>query len=290
MDMNVYRKAVAAREEMLGMLNKGKRRWNNMACIAIVFEDSVHVSPNQACHAGLHNNYDGNKDKGALAVVSALMQPSMDILSEEEALMFLDWLLNRSPYASTFVTKSAHEAIYYKATISDAFTPSNLMAAGMVSSRRLWEYAFVTRVFCDLVKVGVNENLAYWLGHIAAGAFNRSGSFNWGTGKAGHCSVDTYISNPASLKAFLEHKPANLNKTYNESMWYNSYHEMFGEGTGGIASWIHDNFPYKAQEEVKKVNPFKKDVVDDKSCSYQYAIKTMATFQHTILEHIGYKA
>ncbi|MNY52731.1 hypothetical protein D3C86_1884270 [compost metagenome] len=65
---------------------------------------------------------------------------------------------------------------------------------------------------------------------------------------------------------------------------------MFGEGPAGIASWIHNNFPYKPQEEVKKVNPFKKDVVDEKSCSYQHAIETMATFQHTILEHIGYKA
>ncbi|MNZ65598.1 hypothetical protein D3C78_837950 [compost metagenome] len=217
------------------------------------------------------------------------MKPEYEILEEEEALMFLDWLLNRSPYASAFVTKSAHEALYHKATISDAFTPSNLMAAGMVASRRLWEYAFVTRVFCDLVKVGVNEDLAYWLGHIAAGSFNRSGSFNWSSSKSGHCSVDTCTSTPDSLKAFLEHRPANLSKTYNESWYYYGYHEMFGGELGGITPWIHNNFPYKAQVGVKKVNPFKADVLDS-SCSYQHAIETMATFQHTILEHIGYKA
>ncbi|MNQ03996.1 hypothetical protein D3C85_167020 [compost metagenome] len=292
MDMNNYRKAMAAREEMLGMLNRGERGWKDTACIAVVYKDDVHVSPNQACHAGLANSYEGMRNSGAIAVVSALMKPGGEVLEEKEALMFLDWLLNRSPYSSSFITKSPHEALYHKAIISDAFTPSNLMAAGLVSSRRLWEYPVVARVFCDLVKAGVLEDLAYWLAHIAMASSNRTGSFSWSGGKSGHCSVDTYSTSKLSLKNFLEHKPTSLNKTYNQSKWYEGYHSMYSEGIGGrnqASAWVHENFPYVPAAKEKKVNPFKVDV-QNCSCSYQYAIETMATFQHVLLEYIGYKA
>lgn len=290
--MTTYRKIITARDDMLAQLNDREKDWSSCACIAIVFEDHHHVSPNQACHAGLRNNYEGNKESGALAVVSGLMKPDKkEEVDEEEAIMFLDWLLNRSPYAETFITKSPHEALLHKVIVSSAHHPSNLMAAGLVASRRLWEYVFISRVFCDLAKAGVNEDLAFYLGHIFSGRFDREGNVSYINCQAGHCSLNPVYMGAEELKNFLEHKPVHLNKTYNEYWNYNGYDAMYGEGDGSARHWIHNNFPYKPAAVKVAANPFPVDEGRDpnKTCSYDHLIKTTVEFQHRIFEYIGFK-
>lgn len=292
MDMSVYKKAYAAAEDMLNYLNKGDRKWTNMACVAIVFHKKHTISTNQACHAGLQWSGWGGVGGGALAAVSALMKPRDEaILTEEEALMFLDWLLNRSPYSETFITKSAHEALRTKFIISDAFHPSNLMAAGQVASRRLWEYEDVVRVFCDLVNAGVNEDLAFYMGHCFQGNFNRTGKTSWGGMRAGHCSINTEYMGKKELLSFMKHELVTPNKTYNESCAYNHYDSMYGtkkRGEKSIGSWVHDNITYIAGK-FEKVNPFPPDkAYDEGRCSYPDLIKCFAEFQPTLLKHIGW--
>lgn len=295
MDMSSYSQIMSGREELLTSLKEGKREWGDCAAINIIYEDSTHVSPNQACHAGLANtHYNGFKKKGAIAVVSALMKPKpVEMLEEEEAFFFLDWLLNRSPYAETFITKSADEALYYKATISSAFHPSNLMAAGMVASRRLWEYPVIARVMVALSKAGVNEDLAYYLAHLFAGRFDKVGNCSWSDTKSAHCSVNPAIMGKKELLAFLQHKPTKLNKTYNEHYQYSGYDAMYGESWNDAChNIIHKNFPYKGAVKAVDVNPFPKDNIAGvdlkKSAPYQDCIDRMADYQHIILNDIGY--
>lgn len=295
MDMNNYRKIMAGREELLSALNKGVRSWTNIAAINIIFPDSTHVSPNQACHAGLSNNRNGNKKSGSIAVVSALMKPkAAEVLYEEEAHYFLDWLLNRSPYSSTFIIKSAEEALYYKAIVSSSDHPSNLMAAGLVASRRLWEYPHIARVMVDLAKVGVNEDLAFYLSHIFRGSFDRSGSNNdWGGCSSAHCSIDPGIMGKEELFNFLSHQPTNLNELFSKKNNYYGYDAMYGVGAG-YNTTINKKFPYKgAAKAAVNVNPFPiaaiGGVEKGKSSSYQDLIKHMADYQHVILDDIGFK-
>lgn len=293
MDMSVYKKAYAAAEDMLDSLNKGDRKWTNTACVAIVFDEKHTISTNQACHAGLQWSGWGGVGGGALAAVSALMKPQDgNVLDEEEALMFLDWLLNRSPYSETFITKSAHEALRTKFIISDAFHPSNLMAAGQVASRRLWEYETVARVFCDLVKAGVNEDLAFYMGHCYLGNFNRAGKVSWGGCRAGHCSLSTELFGKAELLAFMQHKVVNPNATYNENCNYLGYDKLYGckkPGELSIGSWVHQNINYNAGGVFEKVNPFPPDVgADVGKCSYEHLIESFAAFQPTLFKYIGW--
>lgn len=289
MDMVLYRKIFAARDEMIAELNAGNRNWTDCACINIVFDTHTHISPNQACHAGLANTYEGNKPSGAQAVVSGLMKPSAkEMLDEDEALLFLDWLLNRSPYSETFITKSAHEALYYKAIISSAHHPSNLMAAGMVASRRLWEYVNIARVWCDLVKAGVHEDLAFYLGHIFSGKFDRTGNVSYGGLSSAHCSMNPNVMGIEEVKNFLNHKVVKPNKTYHESKQYHGYDNMYGMGNGSVRQWIHKNFPYKPAAKAEKVNPFAPDDDGLGKCGYDHLIKTTVEFQHRIFEHLGY--
>lgn len=293
MDIASYRQIMDGRAELLKALEDGKRQWGRCAAINIIFPDSTHISPNQACHAGLDNEYEGNKQKGSIAVVSALMKPVGDLLDEEEAYHFLDWLLNRSPYASTFITKSAEEALYTKTTISSSFHPSNLMAAGMVASRRLWEYPMVARVMVALSKAGVNEDLAFYLGHIVRGKFDMKGNFDFAGCLSGHCSIDPCIMGGKELLRFLNHDVLKPNKTYHESRKYNGYDAMYGTRSGkdiSMASFIHSKFPYKGAKEAVNVNPFPVDLGGDKnkSTTYEELINRMVDFQHTIFKEIGF--
>lgn len=293
MDMSLYRKIIAARDDLLDNLNNGARAWSSCAAIAIVFDDSHHISPNQVCHAGLRNDYRGNKPKGAHAVVSALMKPkASEEVSEEEAIMFLDWLLNRSPYSSVFITKSAHEALFHKTIIASAHHPSNLMAAGLVASRRLWEYAYIAKVFCDLVRAGVHEDLAYYLGHLYSGRFDGEGPVSYKGHANGHCSLDSNMTAGALLN-FLNHNVTRPNSTYHESWVYTGYAAMYNTADNALSvhAWINVNFPYKKAEKAKAFNPFPLDWGRDaaKECDYDHLIKATAEFQHKLFEFIGYK-
>lgn len=293
MDMTSYRQIMDGRAELLKALEKGDRRWTATAAINIIFPDSTHISPNQACHAGLDNEYNGNKRKGSIAVVSALMKPAKEMLDEEEAYYFLDWLLNRSPYASTFITKSAEEALYTKTTISSSFHPSNLMAAGMVASRRLWEYPIVARVMVAMSKAGVNEDLAFYLGHITRGKFDLMGSFDFAGRLSGHCSIDPCVMGSKELLRFLNHDVLTPNKTYHESRVYRGYDGMYGVLSGkdiSMASFIHSKFPYKGPKEAVNVNPFPMDlgVNKNKSAGFEELVDRMVDFQHTIFKEIGF--
>jgi hypothetical protein len=251
-----------------------------------VYKDKAVLATNQACHAGLDHP---GLAIGSESVVNALMRPKRDVLTEEEGVMYLDWLLNRSPYSSTFISKDALDCIYHKATISDSNTPSNLMAAGMVASRRLWEYSSVVRVFCDLVNVGVPEDLAFWLGHITRCEFNRAGRVALTGEHSGHCSLDPRRMPKEALSNFLNHKVTAPNKTYTASKNYEGYDEMYGKLVGygqmSCATWAHDNFPYVKSEKVA-TNPFAKAViggVDAFDCTYPHFISTMKDFYPQIL-------
>ena len=281
MDMLEYKAIMDGRKKLIDALNNGERSWERIAAVGVVYKDKTILSTNQACHYGLRD-----MKAGSIAVVSGLMKP-IEVMDEDEALVFLDWLLNRSPYSSTFITKSAHEALHYKMIISSSHTPSNLMAAGLVASRRLWEYVTVARVFVDLVKAGVNEDLAFYLGHLARVSFDRTGNCDWGGNKDGHCSLNSGAFGKEAMVNWLNHKPMRLNSNYSALTNYHGYAGMYGSDRG-LDNWIHKNFPYK-KGGAKATNPFPIDTDKVAGCDYTTFIQGMVEFQHNIFEYIGWQ-
>ena len=289
MDMSTYKKAHAMAIELIDRLNSGRLGWDRVAAVAVLKKNGeTFFSSNQACHAGLNVNGWGENGPGGVAVASGLMQPKeKEALWEDEALKYLDWLLNRSPYACTFVSKTPEQALFDKFIISSGHHPSNLMAAGLVASRRLWEYPVIARVFCDLVDAGVKEDLAYYLAHIASCAFKQEGIIRWNGSNRGHCSFDTERFDWHVLHNWLNNKPTKLNQNYVDNSNYNGYDAMFGERQSeAVGSWIHKNFPYKGKSKGA-ANPFAKALVADRSCDYWDGIKIMAEFQHKIIEKMN---
>lgn len=284
MDMEQYKAIIAGRDHLIKALNEGERSWSYTAAVCAVYEGGKpDISTNQACHYGMKSF-----KTGSIAVVSGLMKPSeLTTLDEDEALIFLDYLLNRSPYSEVFITKSAHEALLHKMIVGKPSSPSNLLAAGLVASRRLWEYVEVARVFVDLSKAGVDEDLAFYLAHIARASFDRSGDCDWNGSKNGHCSMDSNAFGQESMINWLSHKPAKLNRPYSESVNYDGYAAMYGIDRG-LSTWINQNFPYKGAK-AKMAGPFQKDGDKAAGCGYEALISGMVEFQHDIFEHIGWK-
>lgn len=293
--------ALNAQKELKKALDSGKRSWANMAAIAIVFKKDVHISPNQACHAGLSNSYPGNKPNGALAVVSALTGRAKDTakkkgsykLPKEHQLKFMHWLLNDSAYSEVFSTKSAKKALSGRMVIVDAFKPSNLMAAALVATRRLWEYDHIARVTVDLMEEGVNGDLAFYLAHCSQASVSGTGNISFYAEHAGHCSLTPSVMDFKALKNFISHKVIRPNKTYNENYYYNYYDRMYTDKKYGeddywfkipadvrVTTFIQNNFKPKANAD--KANPFAK-AQDAKMISYADGIKAMAEFAKTVL-------
>lgn len=289
MEMHLYRQLMAGRQEMLDALNgtgKQRRSWLQTACINIIFDGSTHLSNNQACHAGLSNIGKA----GSFAVVNALMKPlAGKMLDEEEALYFLEWLLNESPYSSTFITKSAEEALFYKATISSSHHPANLMAAGMVASRSLWEFPEVARFFVDMGKAGVKKDLAFFLAYTLNCGFDRSGKANWERHNRGHQAMDPDGMDGEGLLNYLNHNVINPKPNYHKDYNYFGYDGMYDYGGLKVKDFIRDKFPFNGKVE-QKVGFFPADAgAKDKQCKYEDLIQGMVEFQHVLLKEIGYE-
>lgn len=304
-----YQIALKARKVFREILVK-KKKYNGLYCVrdgamasvaAVYLNDKVYknhlmISTNQACHAGLQSLYTGS-----IAVISGL-QPKYkgNLIDKKEGVAFLDWLLNRSPYSEVFVTKSAKGAIKNSCIIADSNYPSNLLAAGLVASRRLWEYNEVVIVWHDLVKAGMNEDLAYWVAHKAQCRSNRTGNIGFIGCNSGHCSMNPNLFDRDALKAWLNHKVVNPNQPYNQSTLYNYYDRMYsnlgklaGDGywvkppEDSIGYWLDNNFDPKKKDGVNN-NPFVKALPKaEGACKYADGVKAMAKFEEKIMEEVN---
>lgn len=248
------------------------------------------ISTNTACHASLYCN----GAKNSIGVVNCLVKNydqnhgpgKWADTTDEEKIMFLDWLAKRSPYKSAFVSKSAKKILKQGAALLTSEAPGNVLGGACVSMRRLWEHTIVLQVWCDLVKAGVGENLAYVLAHCAAGS--RTNGLNWGNFAGWHVAINTNSWTTGQIKNFVEGRLIGATKKYSETGDYNGYSMNLFKAAGGGLRFIHEGFPYsKAQTSS---NPFHKAIDHGVvTMSYDDAIAAMVEFQHHILKVCGVK-
>lgn len=83
--------------------------------------------------------------------------------ANNHSLRFLHYLLNKSPYAQAFISKSAGQAIKNGYVLVSLDVPANMAVGGMIALRYgCWEYAVVSKTFNDFLAAGVDEDAA-WL-------------------------------------------------------------------------------------------------------------------------------
>ena len=83
--------------------------------------------------------------------------------ANNHSLRYLHYLLNKSPYAPAFISKSAGQAIKNGYVLVSLDTPANMAVGGMIALRYgCWEYYSTSKVFNDFIADGVDEDAA-WL-------------------------------------------------------------------------------------------------------------------------------
>src|SRR5690606_23881297 len=152
-------------------------------------------------------------------------------------------------------------------------------------------YPYILRVWVDLTKAGVNENLAYYLAHLASCKVEGTGRMSWNNPVYGHCSIDSHVWGVDSVKNFINNAPKKLNKLYIKDIKYSGYGRMFSDkdnGANPFYVWINTNFQCKDEGEVMDNNPFKAArLAEVSTLSYEKGIERMATFATKIMEKVN---
>ena len=246
----------------------------------------------EPCHGALsYPTYKGLR----IGVVSGLQEKykqshgpgKWSDTTDAEKVMYLDWLLKRSPYASAFLYKSGRNALKNKCVVVRANVPSNVMAGGLVASRRLWEYSNIAVVWCDLVKEGVDESLAFYLAHLARSCPTRKGSISWDSVDTGHKSLDACYMSAKDVKRLLDNTPVTLNDNWDVNAYYQGYSGMFtkdrARGAEILGTRISTLFDKAAVPvDVKNNNPFLAAGVV-RRVPYAEGIKVMAELAKTVI-------
>ena len=250
----------------------------NCASVGIVFPNSCHISPNQACHAGLQNEYDGNYNCGSLATVS-LIHDNED-LSYIEQRDYLQWLLNDSCYAHCFVDKDAAYTLRRGFIITRTDVPSNILMGGLIASRRVSEYTHVAKMFNMLRRSGMQSaELAYLIAHHVNSRTVRNNKGNLMDLNIGHTSVDISIMGKEAMNRFLDKTPFKINADYCDDWHYcgvdMAWCDADGDGYAGhfheetpLTRIIHSHIDYQEIEQGKSskpvrigLNPFPLDLI-----------------------------
>jgi hypothetical protein len=286
-----------AKENFLETVN-----WDSNASVLFIDKKGEITSvDNHVCHANLAQG------RGYSVIISGLQDGTSygenpgRVLPADTEFWFVDWLINRSPYSQVFIEKDAEEALKTRMLVASGDHPGNILGAAMVASRRLWEYVFVAKAAHDLVKEGVNEDLAFYLGHLVRckNVPKPDDPTSWEGCANGHCSINPHNWGFQELSNFLKHEVKSPNENYSKGGSYRYYDDMYGTGPSvlhTIRKWFSD--AKKGVKEVKNsTNPFlaakmaeenKEAPAVGASAPYESAIKIMAEIAKTkIMEKVN---
>lgn len=290
MDLSLEGRTKEAADQLIEKLDGMRLKWSENSAIVGIHEEEGSkptFSGTQVCHAGLSSL--GRCKRVVSALMSGEGYATGRVLDKEVEWWFVDYILNRSAYAESFVTKDATVALEQKYTVSTGDVPGNLMAAGMVALRRLWEYTYVAKAAYDLAKAGVNEDLAFLLGHLISTADNPNdaSATDWRACHAGHCSLRPSYMGWKEVQNFLAHKVTVPNALYSKGGAYRNYDGMYGMVYDDTYyTFVHNSFPYdKCKEQVAvNLNPFQAACVGRaNTVPYSAAIRVMAEWANTVL-------
>lgn len=219
------------------------------------------------------------------------------ILPKEVEVWYLDWLLNRSPYADAFITKDAEKALETRIVVSSGDHPGNYVGGSIVSLRLLWEHTYAAQAAYDLHKAGVHEDVAFLLGHTVSveRKITPDSPTEWNNNTSWHSSIDVGTMGFKGIKNFMAHKPTNKTGIYAKQGQFSGYSAMYMSDGVRLTEYIRVNFPYERYKDAPKAlvntNPFmaSKAALEPArraggdSAPYYKAIEVMAEWAQTHL-------
>lgn len=273
-------------------LKKGAGNRKDNAAAAFIFADGqIKVTGGYVCHAFMAG-------KGAPIIVNSLQEGSGygdnpgRILAPEVEHWFVDYILNRSIYCEAFISKDAAVALEEQMVVMDGNKPGNLIGGAAVALRRLWEHVYVARSAYDLAKQGVNEDLAFAIGHTIQSPSNITDKteMSWGANLNWHTSLNPGSLGIKGLANLLAHK-FKPTGSYATTGSYRNYSDMYSAGDGDLTAIIRKDFPYakcKGETLGVSLNPFQHALkaeakANGNAVTYKRAVAVMAEWANTYL-------
>lgn len=242
----------------------------------------------QPCFASMGKN----KYKGGSHFYSKVMDGDQGVIKSNPSglVRFYDWLFNRSPYASAFISKNAEMVVSERVIVADCSVASNLLAGALSAARTPTEFPML-KPYLALVDAGVNEHLAFILSFGVSGRDERC-TFN-ADYSISHKPFDVDCFSRRSLTNFLNNTPVNLNKPHNVNPGYQSNYyikNLFGEGGDYLRVFLSQYSTKLIDAEQANgvsLNPFKDHLKvkedTDKYGSFDTVIKCLAVLFERIM-------
>ena len=168
--------------------------------------------------------------------------------ANNHSLRYLHYLLNKSPYAEAFISKSAGQAIKNGYVLVSLDAPANMAVGGMIALRYgCWEYAATSKVFNDFIADGVDEDAA-WLTCASYVPFFGDYSINHPSGGHSHIGAVHHLTK----ECLLEYKELLANNGFK----WNAYTLREGGVKSGSIQGIYE-FAYDNARPVTGTNILK---------------------------------
>ena len=217
--------------------SREKRNSENNSFGAFILKDGTyHKVGKWVCHGWLsdyniEHSLPGRskfKSQGIAYVLSAVMKPHV---TEAQALNFIDWLINRSPWAEIFVDKDA-SSVYKYGYVVDANYPASFITSAFIASRFITE-SYLTQgemegrclVYHELLEIGCTENEAFMFAHMYAPfSCDKLYPVTFSRFSSGHSTFHAYSYQENYVRNFLRGEVANPTKALlSEGKGYESY-------------------------------------------------------------------
>ena len=228
--------------ELGAKVHKVLKRTSAVACVGLGFNDgTVRDTGNYYCHAGLRKI---SIDKTLAVITNKIQLDYSGCIGKKEMEKYYNYLLNDSPFADCFITKTLDDALNRGITLRTTL-PANLVCAAAITTRQAWEHSDVATSLNNMIGFGIEPRKAHIAAHLvrvsSKGEF-RPRVYNY------HVGVYASQFSKESIKNFLSGtlpKTHSLNtKPYREVLSYTDLCRMWGRGgelriRGGVGNDVH---------------------------------------------------
>lgn len=251
-------------------------------CKYINEKDAVVDITNVYCHAGLQNEVKG-KPKAVLSSIQKLR------VNEGIGRTFIEWLINHSPYQSTFISKDAKKTFDDGVLVFKTDVPSNLLAGGAFASRAITEYARIAKVWHGLVEAGCNPDVAFMYSHYFTngdGVYGTGAENNLGINPiAGHTAINGGAVNDSSVINFATGNRADQALYVNTARYSNVQATWDKRNPAAGKLTVFKGIPKvladigKGEKPAKNLNPFAIAAdVEPIKVPFKTAVKELAAY------------
>ena len=195
--------------------------------VGLIYEDdTIYESTNTACHAGLR--YLGGTDdkKKKIKLIWSVYKTPHENFSVEGQEQFINWMVNKSPYADSFLLKDPKKIIN-GCWASDPEKPWDVVVAGSIATRFLSENYYLNHppVWKELVDAGADETYAYALAQVYVASSNLYPIVP-GSGD-GHTSINFSGNGIGTTRNFIKNLRQTNHPSYQQHRSYSNLTGLF---------------------------------------------------------------